>query len=271
MNRRRVTALILLAAASVLAIAGGAHADDRVLRVCADPNNLPFSNQAGDGFENRIALILARDLGATVQYTWWAQRRGFVRNTIKAGLCDVVMGVPANFELLDTTRPYYRSSYVFVTQQRRALDISSLDDPRLKELRIGVQLVGDDGANTPPAHALARRGIVNNIKGYMIYGDYSSPTPASPIIDAVAQGEIDVAIAWGPQAGYFARREAEPLQWRPVSPWLDGPRLPMVFDISLGVLRGNGALRAELDAALLRHRGEIDQVLRDYDVPRVDR
>ena len=262
-----MTRAVLLALAA-LSIAAPAAAES--LRVCADPNNLPFSSEQGTGFENRIAVLLAEDLHAELEYTWWAQRRGFVRNTVKAGLCDVVMGVPASFELLQTTRPYYRSTYVFVTRKADGTVITSLDDARLKTLRIGVQLIGDDGANTPPAHALARRGITANVHGYMIYGDYRSAAPTAPIIDAVAGGEIDVAAAWGPQAAYFAAREPVPLTWAPITPWLDGPRLPMVFDISIGVARGNGSLRADLDAALSRHRAEIDGILAEYGVPRVD-
>lgn len=261
---------LVLAALATVTLASP-DAAGRTLRVCADPNNMPFSDEKGEGFENRIAALVARDLKADLSYTWWAQRRGFVRNTLKAGLCDVVMGVPSNYELVETTRPYYRSSYVFVTRASSGLNIASFDDPRLKTLRIGVQMIGDDGSNTPPAHALARRGIVQNVHGYMIYGDYREPAPTAPIIDAVAKGDIDVAAAWGPEAAYFAARERVPLKWVPVSPWLDGPRLTMVFDISMGVLRGNGALRAELDGAVARHRAEIDRILADYDVPRVDR
>src|SRR3954470_23641542 len=125
------------------------------VRVCADPNNLPFSNDRGEGFENEIARLVARDLGRELKYVWWAQRRGFVRNTLKAGLCDVIIGVPSSFELAETTRPYYRSSYVFVSLASRKLHLGSLDDPRLKHLRLGVQMIGDDFANSPPAHALA--------------------------------------------------------------------------------------------------------------------
>ena len=128
------------------------------LRVCADPNNLPFSNDRGEGFENKIAELIAAELGAELKYTWWAQRRGFVRNTLKAGDCDLWPGVISGFELLATSRPYYRSTYVFVTREDRDLDIASFDDPRLRQLTIGVQMIGNDAMNTPPAHALARRG-----------------------------------------------------------------------------------------------------------------
>jgi mxaJ protein len=146
--------------------------------VCADPNNLPFSNDNGEGFENKIAALIAHDLAVKVEYTWFAQRRGFVRNTLNARACDVVMGIPAASEMMLTTRPYYRSTYVFLTRADCGLNIESLDDPRLAKLRLGVHLIGDDYANAPPMHALARRGIVKNVAGYSIYGDYSRPQPA---------------------------------------------------------------------------------------------
>ena len=239
------------------------------LRVCADPNNLPYSNRRGEGFENRIARLVAKELGTTVEYTWWAQRRGFVRNTLKAGKCDVIIGVPASFELTATTRPYYRSSYVFVTRRDRNLQISSFDDARLRQLRIGVQLIGDDGANSPPAHALANRGIVEHIVGIPVYGDYAKKDPSRAIVDAVTSGRVDVAAVWGPIAGYYARHAQ--LALTPVSPQIDLPYLPFVFDISMGVRRGDDDLRARLDAILQRKAPEIDAILREYGVPRVDR
>src|SRR5829696_4599439 len=147
---------------------GAIPAHARELRVCADPNNLPFSNEAREGFENKVVDLIAEDLGATVAYTWWAQRRGFVRNTLKAGLCDVVMGVPTSFDLALTTRPYYRSTYVFVSRAEGGRRIESFDDPALRRLRIGVQMIGDDYSNAPPAHALAQRHIVSNVVGYMV-------------------------------------------------------------------------------------------------------
>ena len=238
-----------------------------VLRVCADPNNLPFSNRRLEGFENRIAELIAEELDARVEYTWWAQRRGFFRNTLRANLCDVVIGVPSAFELAATTTPYYRSSYVFVTR-RGGPDIRTLDDPRLRTLRIGLTLVGDDGSGTPPAHALARRGIIENVRGYSAYGDYSRESPPADVIAAVARSEVDVAIAWGPMAGYFARRQREPLRVVPVSPAIDPPFLPFTFDISLGVRRGDPAFLAKLDSVLVRRRTDIDRILEAYGVPR---
>jgi mxaJ protein len=241
----------------------------RELRVCADPNNLPFSNSAGQGFENRIAEIVAADLGAKLTYTWWAQRRGFVRHTLKAGLCDLVPGTPANLEMLRTTTPYYRSSYVFISRQDGP-DVSSFNDPRLRELRIGVQLIGDDGANSPPVQALGRRGIVGHLVGYPVYGDYSAPNPPARIVEAVASGEIDLAVVWGPLAGDFAQKQKVPLRITPVAPRIDGPQLPMIYDISMGVRREDDALRGDVNNALARHKAEIDALLAQYGVPRLD-
>ena len=244
-------------------------ADARELRVCADPNNLPFSNERGEGFENKIAELIADELGVTLSYTWWAQRRGFIRNTLNTGSCDLVTGTTNGIEMLRTTLPYYRSGYTFVTRQDGP-KVSSLDDPILHNLRIGIQLVGEDGANPPPAEALARRGIVDNVRGYLVYGDYREQNPAAAIMDAVAKGEIDVAIVWGPVAGYFAGRESVPLKVALVTPQNDGPRVPMVFDINMGVRRDDPTLRDEINAALSKLRPKIDAVLATYGVPRAD-
>ena len=241
-----------------------------VLRVCADPNNLPFSNQRGEGFENKIAELLAHDLGERVEYTWWAQRRGFFRNTLKAGLCDVVIGLPSGFEMALTTKPYYRSTYVFLYRKDRGLSVNSLDDPLLKSLKIGVQIVGDDQSNAPPAHALTRRHIVTNVKGYTLYGDYSRENPPARIVDAVENRDVDLAIVWGPLAGYFAKQSRVPLEVVPVSPQIDQPFLPFVFDISMGVRREDQDLRDQLEQILDNRRADIDQILADYRVPRVD-
>jgi quinoprotein dehydrogenase-associated probable ABC transporter substrate-binding protein len=239
-----------------------------VLRVCADPNNMPFSNRAGAGFENRIAELIARDLGARVTYAWWPQRRGWVRNTLRAGKCDVAIGVPSGYELVETTRPYYRSTYVFVSRADRHLALGSLDDPRLRGWRIGLHFIGDDYSNPPPAHALGARGIVRNVVGYSIYGDYREPSPPARLIDAVAKGEVDLAIAWGPLAGYFAKHEPVPLAVAPVRPMRDA-RSGMVFafPIALGVRKGDTARRDTLQRVLDRERPAIARILAEYGVP----
>jgi mxaJ protein len=257
--------------ATLVALLATGAASAAPLRVCSDPNNLPFSNTKLEGFENRIAELIARDLGTTVTYYWWAQRRGFVRNTLNAGKCDVIVGVPTSFELAATTRPYYRSSYVFVTRRDRKLDIRSLDDPRLRRLKVGVQMIGDDYASSPPAHALAKRGITDNIVGYSVYGDYKEDSPPRRIVEAVARGEVDVSAVWGPTAGYFMRRSSVPLQLEAVTPQIDLPFLPLVFDISMAVRRSDTALRDRLNDILIRRRAEIDAILASYGVPRADR
>ena len=248
--------------------ASGTGETGRVLRVCADPNGLPFSDERAEGFENRIAALLADELNATVRYTWHPHWRGFIRKTLTAGECDLVMGVPSSFELALAGRPYYRSSYVFVYRQDLSTPVQSLDDPILRELRIGVHLIGDDYTNTPPAHALANRGIVENVRGYMIYGDYARPTPAAAIIEDLAEGVIDVAIVWGPIAGYFASRQPVPLAIAPVTPRVDPPVLSFVYDISLGVRRGESELLSELEAAMDRRRNEVEGILDEFGVPR---
>jgi mxaJ protein len=263
--RRLIAALTLLGAAACAGKAG-----PPTLRVCADPNNLPFSNRAGDGFENRIAELLAADRHARLEYTWWAQRRGFVRNTLGARACDVVIGVPSTFELTRTTRPYYRSSYVFVSKEIRRLGLRSFDDPRLRDLRIGVQMIGDDFNNSPPAHALASRGIVKNVVGYSVYGDYARPGPLSDIVAAVDRGEVDAAVVWGPTAGYFAKSSRASLALTPVTPRRDSAALPFVFAISMGVRRDDATLARELDEFLVRRRADVEAILDRYGVPRVE-
>ena len=241
-----------------------------LLRVCADPNNLPFSNDRGQGFENKIAELVARDLGKKVEYTWWAQRRGFVRNTLKAGSCDVIVGVPTGLGMVLPTSPYYRSTYVFVTRRDRRINVRSFDDPILRRVRIGVQLIGDDGTNSPPAHALSNRGIIYNVKGYAVYGDYSQESPPSRIIDAVARGDVDVAIAWGPMAGYWAKRSPIPLKLVPVQPQIDLPFLPFVFDIGMGVRHGDTTFRASLQSVLTHRHTAIRRILDEYGVPLIE-
>jgi mxaJ protein len=243
----------------------------RTLTACADPNNLPFSNKAGQGFENKLAELIASDLHAQLKYVWWAQRRGYVRNTLNERSCDFWPGIGSNVEMVATSRPYYRSTYEFVTRASANLKGLTLDDPRLRKLKVGVQMVGNDATNTPPAHALAARGIIDNVRGYMLYGDYSAPNPPAEIVRAVERGDVDVAVVWGPLAGYFAARSPVPLRLEPVTPWLANNQWPMQFDISVGVQNGNDKLLKEIDAVLARRSGEIRKLLAAYHVPVVDK
>ena len=256
----------LLVFAALLACHG---ATARELKVCADPNNLPFSNALQQGFENRIVDIVAKDLGATVHYTWWAQRRGFIGHALDRGLCDLVPGIAAVDGVLLTYPPYYRSAYVFVTRSGEP-PIASFDDPRLKTLEVGVQLVGEEGANTPPAMALARRGITQNVHGYLVSGDYRQANPPSRIITALAMGEIDVALAWGPMAGFFAKQQTVPLTVTPVVRQFEPGPLPMAFDVAMGLRLDEGDLLQDVEGALARRKGEVDAVLAQYNVPRLD-
>jgi mxaJ protein len=238
--------LSLLVCATACFGAGG-----RVLRVCSDPNNLPFSNQRAEGFENRLASLVAHELGATLEYTWWPQRMGFVRKSLNAGLCDVILGVPSSIENAAPTRPYYRSTYVFVS---RGLGMESLNDPRLKTMRIGVQMVGDDYA--PPAYVLARNGLSGNVVGFSSYDN-------SRIVEAVKRGEIDVAVVWGPFGGYFGKN----LELKPVRPATYG-EVPFTYEISMAVRKEDTALKAELDRVIAAQCGAIQKVLDEYRVPR---
>jgi mxaJ protein len=231
------------------------------LKFCLDPNNLPFSNNRGEGFENQIAKLVAGELKRPVEYVWWAQRRGFVRNALTAGLCDVVPGIPTAMDSLLATRPYYRSSYVFVS--RTATPPRDFDNPILRRLRIGVQIVGDDYANTPPAHALSKRGIVN-VQGYRVAGNYNEPNAPARIIDALANGDIDLAIAWGPLAGYFAKRQPIPLY---VSAITGESQLPLSYDIGMGVRKRDTELKRAVDGGLERTRHKIAKILKDFNVP----
>lgn len=237
------------------------------LRVCADPNNLPFSNLQQQGFENRVAALMATDLGTTVAYTWYPQRGEFFRNTLDRGLCDVVMSVPEGMEDVATTRPYYRSTYVFVTRRDRHLDIASFDDPRLRALKIGVHVLGDQDDSLPPVRSFTSRGLVRNLVGFSIFGNLNEKNPPSNLIRAVSDGAVDVAVAWGPMAGYFAQRSRVPLELTPVAGDPMHPRLPFAFDIAIGMRKNDTALQQTLDAELTHRKAEIQQILRSFGVP----
>lgn len=263
MCSRCLSAALIVASVSVVFVGGA----ERVLRVCADPNNLPFSNAREEGFENRIARLAADAIGARLDYTWYAQRRGFIRNTLDAGTCDAIIGIPHRLEAVDTTRPYYRSTHVFVTRAREGLTVRSMDDLRLVRLRIGVHVVGDDYASLPPLQALGRRGLVRNVSGYSLYGNYAEPDPPARLVEAVAKGDVDVAIVWGPLGGYFAARQTVALQVTPMANDTDGPGVPFSYDISMGVRKGDRQLRQTLQDVLIRHQAEIERILRTYRIP----
>jgi mxaJ protein len=250
------------AAAALLLLATLAFAQ-RELKVCADGDNPPYSSRDLTGLDNKIAALLARDLKVKITYYWSRMGRGYIRDVLNARDCDLLIEVPTEFPLVLTTPPFYRSSYVFVTRRDRNLNIRSLDDPRLHELKIGVQIVAEN--YSPPGQALGRRGIFANIVAFKNTGK-----EAAEIIDAVANGKVDVAIAWGPLAGYFARQQHVALEIAPVSPAMDPPGIPFQYSMSMGVRKSDTQLRDELAAFLVRRKKEIDGILRTYGVPRID-
>ena len=252
------------AAARHPASAASATAAAATLTVCADPDNLPYSRSDEAGFENRIARLVADELHARLEYAWQPQIRGIARKSFREARCDVLIGVPVGFERVLTTRPYYRSGYVFVTRAATTPALRSFDDPRLPALAIGVQLVGDDLAATPPGYALARHGAAEHVVGYPVYGD--GPAAARAVAD-LAAGRLDAALLWGPQAGYFATRSAVPLQLAEARPPRD-LALPFDFAIAMAVRPGDTALRDALDRVIERRRAEIDAILDAYAVPR---
>jgi mxaJ protein len=235
--------------ACFLALALTAQA--RTLRVCADPDNLPFSNRSGQGIENGLAEILARALHADLQYTWFSERRFFLRNSLNAGECDAVLGVPTSLDAVAVTKPYYRAAYAFVA--RPGTKIQSLDDPRLTSMRIGLNMAGEDF--TPPAHALAARGLASHLVGYRIYGQ------PGRIVEAVQNGEIDTAIVWEPVARYFGRG----LEIAPVQP-AAFRGVPFTFEIGIAVRKADTALREELDQALQHECAAVHALLARFDI-----
>jgi quinoprotein dehydrogenase-associated probable ABC transporter substrate-binding protein len=254
----RLIAMLSLATTALTGLAA------EPLRVCADPDNLPFSHADGSGFENRIAEIAAAELARPLEYFWIPQRRGFVRKSIDERHCDVWMGVPADFERLLATAPYYRAPYVVVSTAAVG-PLRAIDDPRFARLRIGVQLVGNDMAATPPAQALARGGVVDKVRGFPLDGDVPA---AARMVAALERGELDALLLWGPQAGWFTRL-SHGLLVAVVQP----PRgfdMPFEFAIAMGVQRGNTALRDALQGVIERRRDDIDAILASYAVLRSD-
>jgi mxaJ protein len=258
------------AAALVSWLAAAPAAASVSLRVCADPDNLPFSNEKEEGYENKIAAVLAKDMGATLSYTWLKQRQNFFRQTLGADRCDVVIGVPVGFERVLSTKPYYRSSYVIVTPRKRDLVVKSYDDAVLRGWKIGVHAIGNDGANSPPAAALARHGLATNTVGYSMWGDGLAADPQGQVIDAVAKGDIDAAIVWGPLGGYFAGKYGDALTVTPAPTDPGMPEMRFAFDIAMGVRKDDTVLAAKLETSIERNRREIREILSSYHVPLVE-
>jgi mxaJ protein len=252
--------------------AGGAP-DNAALAVCADPGNLPYSSSSLDGFENRVAAVLAADLHRPLRYAWAPQRRNFFSRTLLAGACDVVISVPASLSrsmpAIATTRPWFTSTYVAVTRAADNRHFAGFDDAWLRTARIGLQLIAGGDANPPPAMALSRRGITGNITGFSPW-DSEENAPQGKMIDAVAHGAIDVALVWGPFGGYFAKPYGAALKVEPIGEDPATPGLEFTFAMAAAVRSGDAALKDTLQAALDRNATSIAAILDEYGIPLVE-
>jgi mxaJ protein len=250
----------------VLFTAALAFASPQDLWVCADRNNLPYSNDRQQGFENKLAQLIAQDLGRNLQYVWWPASPTLARKVFRRGACDLIMGIPSKgYDSAKATVPYYSSSYVFVSKGDRHLAIDSFDDPALRSAKIGLHVV-EDGF-TPAAQELASRGLVHNIVNYSLYGNLARENPPADLIRAVEKGDVDVAIAWGPLAGYFARNSPVPLKVRPICAASVRSSVPVTFSISVGVRPGEDTLLAQLNSELARRKDQIHALLLSYGIP----
>jgi mxaJ protein len=264
-------AIAACVAAMVLVIPAGAQRPaplkPGLLRVCADMDNLPFSNQKGEGYENKIADLIANEWHSKLEYVWWPIRRGYYR-MLNGTYCDLVIESPVGIDQAGATKPYYRSGYMFLSRKGSGLaNIKSLADPRLKKLKIGVNLfVSTDGEHSPPEMALSRYGVVGNLVGYSVA--YDSTTRPEDIINAVAKKDVDLAIVWGPQAGYFVKKSAVPLVLTPLAAEVDSATgYPMSYNIGMAVRRRDREFRDSLQTLIDRKRPEILNILKEYGVP----
>jgi quinoprotein dehydrogenase-associated probable ABC transporter substrate-binding protein len=275
-SRRFFATLAGLLAGASLAVAGGiaaavhaaeGHRSDLVnrlsLRVCADPANMPFSNDKGEGFENKLAELVAAELKVPVDYTWFPQATGFIRNTLFAKRCDVVMGYAQGDELVLNTNAYYRSLYTLVYRKGGSLEgVDHLADERLKDKRLGLV------AGTPPTEIMLRLGLLARAKPYPLMVDRRYESPAERMMADIRSGEIDAGVLWGPIAGYFAANGGEALAVVPLLKETTGPR--MAYRITFGVRPGEDDWKRELNAIIARLQGKLDAVLLQYGVPLLD-
>jgi mxaJ protein len=236
-----------------------------VLRICADPDNMPASNQKGEGYENKIAELIAKEWNAKLEYAWWPVRRGFFSRALNGRYCDIALTAPSELDMAGTTKPYFRSGYVVIYRKDSGLDLKSLDDPAWKKLKIGVNLLNSDAENTPPAMALSRHGVVGNLVGFTTF--YSELDRPEDIVKAVADKKVDASIVWGPLAGYFAQRSSVPLVVQPLAEYDSVTGLPFAFNMSMGVRRRDKELRDSLQTLLDRKGPEIQAILRQFGVP----
>jgi quinoprotein dehydrogenase-associated probable ABC transporter substrate-binding protein len=237
--------------------------DPKVLRVCADPRNLPFSNEKGEGFENKLAEFLATKLQKKIDYMYFPQATGFVRMTLGAHRCDVIMGFPQGDDLVQGTNPYYRTAYALVSKQNSGLDdVTTLEDARLKGKHIGIV------AGTPPATNMAVNGLMTNAKPYPLMIDTRVDSSAEAMINDLNKGDIDAAILWGPMAGFYAKKASPPLHVTPLVKEKTGPQL--VYRIGMGVRRADQNWKRLLNRLIQENQPEINKILFDYGLPLLD-
>ena len=237
--------------------------DPKVLRVCADPRNLPFSNEKGEGFENKLAELFAEKLQKKLDYMYFPQATGFVRMTLAAHRCDVIMGFPQGDDLVQGTNPYYRTAYALVAKQGSGLDeVNTLDDARLKGMHIGIV------AGTPPATNMAAAGLMTNAKPYPLMIDTRIDSSAAAMIKDLMSGEIDAGVLWGPMAGYYARQISPSLHVTPLINETSGPRL--VYRIGMGVRPADQNWKRLLNRLIQENQEAINKILLDFGVPLLD-
>ncbi|MDZ5645918.1 substrate-binding domain-containing protein [Nitrospirillum sp. BR 11828] len=232
------------------------------LRICADPNDLPYSNQKEEGFENKVAAIIGQDLKLPVSYVWFPQVMGFVRNTLRARQCDLVMGTVAGDPLMDNTSTYYHSGYMIVTRADAGLTATSVGDPSLADKRFGLV------AATPPTDLLLRHNLMPRTTSYALTVDTRYESPSRAMLQDLVDRKIDVALLWGPIAGYYIKKEKLPLRAAFLDPEGEGNRLD--FRITMGVRANEPEWRRTVDQALRRHRAEVDTLLAEYGIPLLD-
>lgn len=273
MNRTHIAPLL---GALLLGLAGQANAlpqegpgaavelvDPKVLRVCSDPRSLPFSNEKGEGFENKLAELLAAKLGKSLSYTWYPNSTGFVRNTLGSYRCDIIMGFPQGDDIAQVTNPYYATTYALVYKPGTGLDgVTSLADPRLKDKRIGIV------AGTPPATYLAVNGLMRNAKPYRLVIDTRVDSSAAAMMKDLAGGEIDIAILWGPMAGYYAKQANPPMRVVLLQKETGGPQL--AFRIAMGVRPADQNWKRQLNRLIAENQTEINRLLDEFGVPLLD-
>jgi quinoprotein dehydrogenase-associated probable ABC transporter substrate-binding protein len=260
--RRRIAGIAVLALGIGAAHAGPPELLERSkLRVCADGNNLPFSNQAGEGLENEIAEMMAEELGLPLHYVWAPQIMGFVRHTLDLRVCDVMIGVAAGYELVQNTNPYYRSVYAFVLPADSDLAPDGLSDPALRGRAIGVV------SDTPPMVPLRSAGA--KVRGYLLHVDTRVISPVREAIDDVASGALDGAVLWGPIAGYYAAQQDPPLKVVALVGDDSGARLD--FRITMGIRHNEPQWKNWINDFIARRQDAINRVLAEYHVPLLDR